>query len=1254
MELRILGPLEVVAEGGVVAPRAGKQRSLLAFLLLHPNERISADRLIDALWGERPPPTAAAALQNQVARLRALLGAERIETAGSSYLLRLEPGELDLDRFADLVRRAGEAPAEERAELLRVALSLWRGRPLVDVEDEVFAQVEIARLEELRLVALHGRIEAELELGLHSALVPELEALAREHPLREGVRATLMLALYRCGRQADALEVYQQTRRLLVDELGIEPGQPLQRLHQRILLQDAELDAVAATAAPAPPSASPLPAPPREVRKSVTAVTLSVEAPPDCDPELLCALEDQAAATLRRAVERHGGILQQTAGFDSLAVFGVPVLHEDDALRAVRAADEARTALAALDAALAVRAGIATGIALAGAEAVGGPIGTARELARRAGPGEILLAPETRSLVRDAVACEPADDGALRLVRLDPTAPGLVRRLDTPLVDRERELLLLETAFAHALRSSTCHLFTLCGPGGIGKSRLVAELVRTLAGEAIVLSGACLAYGEGITYWPVAEIVRRAAGADHPAEVRERLAALVPDPDGEVVADRLAGLLGLGPPAGADEIAWAVRRLLEALAATRPLVVVVDDLQYAEPTLLDLLEGLADRSRGAPILLACLARPELLDARPSWGGGKTNATTVSLEPLDGHESALLLDHLPGAAELTPATRSRLLETAGGHPLFVEELLSMLAEQGRTSGGGDWLALPPTVHALLAGRLERLPATERLALECAAVEGEVFHAGTVAALATELDAATRDAALVALLRKDFVRSSEPQLVGGEAFRFRHALVRDAAYASLPKGRRATLHERFATWLEGAAGARLPEFEEVLAHHLEQAFMLRDELGSLDDAGRALGERAGRLLAGTGRRAHERGDIPAATNLLERAARLLPPDDEERLRLLIDLGDALRTAGVFDRADTVLAEAASRSAVTGRHAISAHADLERAYLRTDTDSDLLHAFERMRSAATSLIADPVAAGDAVAVAKALFMLGLWHWNELRHGEAAELYRRCRETADAAGARSLRWRGQIGIALTFINGPLPVVEGLAALEAIRGAVHGDESAEAKLMIYAGALESLRGRFDEARALHAGGAKLLDELGHSMTRANLDHYAILAEQAAGDPVAAERIARRAFETLSALGTAEGAKEMAAALAETLHLQGRDDEAERYLAVADELSGAPLFWTRRATTRAKVRARLGDPAGAVALAREAVALLEPTDALVLRGDAHLALCEALLAAGDPDAAASAAAQAAAFYDAKGATALSARAAAACTRSSVA
>jgi DNA-binding SARP family transcriptional activator len=1250
MELRILGPLDVVADGRAVAPRAGKQRSLLAFLVLHANERISTDRLIDAVWGESPPPTAAAALQNQVAGLRRLFDAERIETVGSSYLLRLAPGELDVDRFETLVRDAGSASAPGRAELLRAALSLWRGRPLVDVEDELFAQSEIARLQEVRLAALEQCFDAELESGLHATLVAELEALVLEHPLRERLRAQLMLALYRSGRQAEALQVYQETRRLLVDELGIDPSQTLQRLHQQILLQDTALDPEPTTApAAAAPPASPAPpqepvAAPREVRKSVTAALLSVELPAGRDPEVLRGLDMRAAAAVRRAVERHGGRIQETLGGGALAVFGVPVLHEDDALRAVRAADEARIALAELDAELAFRAGIATGVTIVGAEASGTPLQAARELGRRAGNGEILLAPATQQLVRDAVECEPAGEDALRLVHLDPTAPGLARRLDTPLVDRERELLLLETSFAHAMRSSACHLFTVCGPGGIGKSRLVAELVKTLGDGATVLAGRCLAYGDGITYWPVIEILRGAAGpgSDDPAAARENIAALVPGPDAQAVADQLAGLLGLGAPPGTAEIAWALRRLFEALAATRPLVVVVDDLHHAEPTLLDLLEGLADRSRSVPILLAGLARPELLETRPTWGGGKANATTVSLEPLDLRDSGLLLANLPGGSQLDPRLRARVVETAGGHPLFVEELLTMLAGEGRSVNGADELPLPLSVEALLAERLERLPPGERLMLECGSVEGEIFHVAGLGVLAPELEPEQREASLAGLLRKDLVRPAEPQLTG-EAYRFRHALVAEAAYASLPKTRRATLHEAFAAWLEQAVPDRLGELEEVLAYHLERAFRLREELGTLDDSDRTLGRRAGRLLAAAGRRAYERSDDPAATSLLRRATALLPTGDEERLRRLIDLGAALARSGDFPGADEMFAEAAARAAATNQPMIRAHAEFEQGQLklmRSAEPDDIIGVADR-------LLNDPAGREDRVAVAKALMLRGTYHYNHLESGRAAEFYDLVLREADQTEDRTARRRAHSGLTQTFLVGPRPVDEALADVNAMLEADDGDFALEGCLLIGAGWLEAMRGRSDEGRRLLALGANRLDDLGLLVIRARWDCFAVEAELAAGDAAAADLIARRALETLEAIGDEGNASMVTFARAEALYRLGRDDEAEVCLARKEVVERPPpLYLARRQRTQAKLLARRGKAAAAEALARETIALLHATDAVVLRADAHMSLCEALLAGARPMEAETAAETAVALYEAKGASALAAVAAA--------
>ena len=476
--------------------------------------------------------------------------------------------------------------------------------------------------------------------------------------------------------------------------------------------------------------------------------------------------------------------------------------------------------------------------------------------------------------------------------------------------------------FGNVVRDRACHLLTVLGGAGVGKSRLVREFTGGLAGDVTVLRGRCLPYGEGITYWPLAEIVReitRAEGLDPGEQSAATIAArLAGDEKAELIAERVAEALGLGGAGGgtSEETFWAVRRLFEALARAGPLVIVVDDLHWAESTFLDLIEHVADFSRDFPILLVCIARPELLDTRPGWGGGKLNATSILLEPLSEAECRELISNLLDRAPLPPAAESRIAGAAEGNPLFAEELVAMLVDDALLTREDDrWVAssdlselpVPSTIHALLAARLEGLPADERAILTTAAVEGAVFHRGAVGELARPaLDTALEDG-LLALVRRDLIRPDAADFAGEKAYRFRHVLIRDAAYRSLPKNARADLHERFAAWLELTAGDRLREFEEIVGYHLEQAFQYRVALGPRDSRAASLAARASERLEAAGRRALVRSDLPAAIGLLERVSRLLPTDDPRRIALLAELGAALIERGRLAEAGRVLDEA-----------------------------------------------------------------------------------------------------------------------------------------------------------------------------------------------------------------------------------------------------------------------------------------------------------------------------------------------------------
>ena len=368
----------------------------------------------------------------------------------------------------------------------------------------------------------------------------------------------------------------------------------------------------------------------------------------------------------------------------------------------------------------------------------------------------------------------------------------------------------------------------------MGKSRLAREFLTGLGEDALVLRGRCLAYGEG-AFAPAAEIVQAAAGIavdDSPEEARTKIAALVGDAGSEdaQIAGPLTALLGLSDAlAHTREAFWAFRRLLEELARERPLVVVVDDLHWAQPPLLELLEFVADWVREAPILLLCLARPDLLDERPHWGGGRANAGSSLLEPLSEAESELLIEGL-GASSLPETARWRIVGTAEGNPLFLEQLLAHASE---AAAGDEELSIPPTIQALLAARLDALEPQERETLERAAVVGQRFSLAAVAALLPAGPADRLPELVLALVRKELVRPGPPAASGEEAFRFRHALIREAAYERMPKETRAELHERYAGWLEEAAGEPSGELEETIGYHLEQACRHYGELGLSDD-------------------------------------------------------------------------------------------------------------------------------------------------------------------------------------------------------------------------------------------------------------------------------------------------------------------------------------------------------------------------------------------------------------------------------------
>jgi class 3 adenylate cyclase/tetratricopeptide (TPR) repeat protein len=983
------------------------------------------------------------------------------------------------------------------------------------------------------------------------------------------------------------------------------------------------------------------------------------------DAERLEVVQDRYFAAGRAAVERHGGVVEKYIGDAIMAVFGLPAVREDDPIRAIRAATDLHRAVGELGRELAdvgreglrVRTGINTGEVVASghldrAMVTGDAVNIAARLQQSAGPGEILVSGSTYRLVHHAVEAEVAGSLSVKgrvapveayLVRaLIADAETVARRLDGPFISRDAELGILSGALDEAIQRRTTRAVTIIGSPGVGKSRLVHEFLARARPRAEIVRGRCLPYGDGITWWPLVEIVHAAAGvggADDPATIRARIAGLVEGLEhADLIERRIAAVVGVADePAPSQEVAWAVRHLFEHLARRRPLVVVLDDIQWAEAPLLDLVEHVADRLVDVPVLFVFIARPELLDAHGEWRADRPDHRMIRLQALDERGTAELLAALLSGLDLSAVAQSRILEAADGNPLFLEQILAMLVDDGILQTGPEgWtvvrnleaVTIPPTIGGLLAARLERLEESERATIERASVVGKVFWWGSVVDLTPKAERSEVGGYLATLVRREFIRPDPvgPDATvfpGDEAFRFRHLLVRDAAYARLSKVERADLHERFADWLESRTAVG-PEYSGILGYHLEQAVRYRRELGREGERTDRLAVRAAAFLGLAGMAAWERGEARVAVNLLSRTVDLWPPDAPERREPMFGLAAALVADLRPDEGDARLAELAESLTrvpdedwnlrIRLRQAIRAHFRSERgsvAHLER-VAQEALDAWRRLASPALG--------------AQALDVVGMLALQRGFPSEEDVALQAALELATLAGDRRRAQLIRIKRADRSGSGLRPIPDGIRICDEILADPNSGLELRATAEASLATNLAFDGRLNEAKQHLVASKRMADDLGAVMPLLAADWPASAAsvERWLGDPAIAETYLREAVAIERDMHDHWHLSGMAPFLAEIIVIQGsRLDDVRRREARAliDEsraisASEDVLALAACEAVLARIQASEGRFSVAIETARRAVALTDPTEELLNRIEARLTLIDVATSAG--------------------------------------
>jgi class 3 adenylate cyclase/tetratricopeptide (TPR) repeat protein len=982
----------------------------------------------------------------------------------------------------------------------------------------------------------------------------------------------------------------------------------------------------------------------------------------------------QAFEAARSALVAHGGSVEHFIGDAVMAVFGLAQRHEDDALRAIRAALDVQDRLRSIADGLArhgvrvtARIGVNTGPVIAGDPAAGerlvtgDAVNVAARLEQTAAPGDVVIGELTRVLAGPSVTLERLAPLTLK-GKAEPVPAHLVLgvrnvastagRFELPLLGREAEATVIRDAFRRSVADQNWQRVRVRGDAGIGKSRLVHELVDEIGDRAQLLRGTCLPYGEGITFWPIAEIIRSAAGLDTGSDAdgaRRAIDAISPEPD---VAVRLHSLLGLDQrPVPVPELVWAVRRLFGHLAHERPVVVVVDGLQWAEPTLVELLDDVIANPEGGSLLLLTMERGQHGDEPggtddagtddPASADASGRSVVLDLAPLDESTCDDLITGAIGRATLPETVRQHIVRTAAGLPLFVEQVITMLIDDGRlVHEAGSWRAattiddvkVPPTIEALLAARIDALTADEVAVIEPASVIGREFPIDAVERLrASPVDAAT----LAALDRRQLIGTlAVPHALADH--RFRNLLIRDVVYDGLLKRSRAALHERLADWmLGGVPPERIIEVEEIIGYHLERAFVLGAEVAAVDDAAVAIGRRASAHLGAAGERAFARGDLPAAANLLQRAAHTLHGGGTLAARLLVLAGDAKFETGAFPAAVAQYDEAERLALAAADPATAATAELARVTLRYLTGDGVDDA--GAREAADRLLPIFEAHGDHVGTARCWRLRTYIDVFACQWGAAERSVTHTIRYAQQAGDIVLERRVLPGLAGFALYGPTPVPRALTVCNELLERAGTDRRTQSLIQQLAAHLLALGGQFDDARAMGTSARAGLLELGWNFEAALVSIHVGPIELMAGRPDAAERELRRDYDTLHAMGERNYLSTTAYLLAEAVRRQGRINEALDLVAesasiAADDDVFSQIGWR---SVRSRALAERGDHDEALVVARQALELVMTTDGPHAQGDVLMDVADALSRAGDIDAAREAAGQAAERFAAK-------------------